>query len=146
MRELERELGLLNKQGNCCGFDVSLSQCHALVEIGRAKKVSLKELANIIALDISTMSRTVDNLVKKGYVVKKSSSLDRRSVEIELTNNGLLLFNDIEDSMNKNFEEVFDRISNEEKKNVINSLQIIINAFKKEECNCNKSTCYCDNK
>lgn len=92
------------------------------------------------------MSRTVDNLVKKGYVVKKSSSLDRRSVEIELTNNGLLLFNDIEDSMNKNFEEVFDRISNEEKKNVINSLQIIINAFKKEECNCNKSTCYCDNK
>ena len=58
----ERKLGVLEDgEMACCG--ISMAQCHALVEIGRAGSISLVELAKLLDLDNSTMSRTVNNLV-----------------------------------------------------------------------------------
>ena len=42
----------------CCG--VSLTQCHTIVEIAKAGSISLNELADILTLDKSTVSRTVE--------------------------------------------------------------------------------------
>ncbi|HBF35883.1 MAG TPA: MarR family transcriptional regulator, partial [Firmicutes bacterium] len=63
VRILERKLGVLDDlQSSCCG--VTFAQCHAIVEIGRARKISLNDLADILGLDKSTMSRTINNLVE----------------------------------------------------------------------------------
>lgn len=138
IRILERKLGLLNKQDTCCS-EVSLAQCHALVEIGRAKSISLKELSNILGLDISTMSRTVDSLVKKEFVHRSPSKTDRRSIDIQLIENGLNIFNDIENRMDDKFKTVFNQIPPEDQATVFNGLNIIIEAFTKECCNCSKN-------
>ncbi|WP_297425587.1 MarR family winged helix-turn-helix transcriptional regulator [Clostridium sp.] len=141
IRILERKLGLLNKQDSCC-LEVTLAQCHALVEIGRAENISLKDLANLIDLDISTMSRTVDSLVKKEFVFRTPSETDRRSIDIELTEKGLKLFRDIEIKMDDKFKNIFNQISLEDQLTVFNGLNIIIQALSKDEntsnC-CNKS-------
>lgn len=129
LRKMEVEMGLINKQEKCCGFDVSLAQCHALVEVGRSEKISLKELANMLRIDISTMSRTVDKIVKNGYVERKTSETDRRSVEIKLTKRGKELFDQIENSMNAKYKDIFDRISKDDRTNVLNSLEVIVKAF-----------------
>ena len=131
IRVLERRLGLLSKSNNgsfsCC--KVTLPQCHALVEIGRAQKISLKELAAILSLDTSTTSRTVDSLVKKNYVQRKESLLDRRSIDIVLTDIGQKLFQDIERKMDFDFAEVFNRIPHNEQENVLHAMDCILNAF-----------------
>ncbi len=132
IRILERKLGLLNKQDSCC-LEVTLAQCHALVEIGRAENISLKALANLIDLDISTMSRTVDSLVKKEFVFRTPSETDRRSVDIELTEKGLVLFRDIENKMDDKFNNIFNQISLEDQLTVFNGLNIIIKALTKNE-------------
>ncbi len=132
IRILERKLGLLNKQDSCC-LEVTLAQCHALVEIGRAENISLKALANLIDLDISTMSRTVDSLVKKEFVFRTPSETDRRSVDIELTEKGLVLFRDIENKMDDKFNNIFNQISLEDQLTVFNGLNIIIEALTKNE-------------
>lgn len=132
IRILERKLGLLNKQDSCC-LEVTLAQCHALVEIGRAKNISLKDLANLITLDISTMSRTVDSLVKKEFVFRTPSETDRRSVDIKLTEKGLSLFKDIENKMEDKFKNIFNQISLENQLTVFNGLNIIIEALEKNE-------------
>ena len=119
IRILERKLGLLNKQDTCCS-EVSLAQCHALVEIGRAKSISLKELSNILGLDISTMSRTVDSLVKKEFVHRSPPKTDRRSIDIQLIENGLNIFNDIENRMDDKFKTVFNQIPPEDQATVFN--------------------------
>ena len=148
IRILERKLGLLNKQ-DVCYSEVTLAQCHALVEIGRSKTISLKELANILGLDVSTMSRTVDSLVKKEFIVRAPSKIDRRSVVIELTDRGLNIFNDIENTMDKQFESIFKQISAEDQQTALNGLNIIIDALTKNAnpfiCNKNTSTNNCDN-
>lgn len=137
IRILERKLGLLNKQDSCC-LEVTLAQYHALVEIGRAENISLKDLANLIDLDISTMSRTVDSLVKKEFVFRTPSKTDRRSVDIKLTEKGLKLFRDIESNMDNKFKNIFNQISLENQLIVFNGLNIIIEALAKNE---SMSTC-----
>lgn len=146
IRTLERKLGLLNKQDVCCS-EVSLAQCHALVEIGRAKSISLKELSNILGLDISTMSRTVESLVKNYFVFRSPSKIDRRSVDIQLTDKGLNLFNNIENTMDNKFKNIFDQISSDEQSTVFNGLNIIIKAFNKghNTCTDNDSDNKCNN-
>lgn len=135
IRILERKLGLLNKQDSCCS-QVSLAQCHALVEIGRAKSISLKELANILSLDISTMSRTVDSLVKKDFVLRSPSKLDRRSIDIELAEKGLITFKYIENKMDEKFKRIFETISAENQLTAITGLNIIINALNQYDLKC----------
>jgi len=130
IRILERKLGLLNKNGGSSCSQVTLAQCHTLVEIGRVKNISLKHLALLLTLDMSTMSRTVDSLVKKNYVKRTASETDRRSVDIQLTNIGLELFNDIETKMNNNFARIFELMPQEARPNVMKSLDIIIEAFR----------------
>jgi len=148
IRILERKLGLLNKQ-DVCYSEVTLAQCHALVEIGRSKAISLKELASILGLDVSTMSRTVDSLVKKEFIVRAPSKTDRRSVVIELTDKGLYIFNDIENTMDEQFESIFKQISQEDQQTALNGLNIIIDALTKNNnpfsCNKNTWTTDCDN-
>lgn len=135
IRILERKLGLLNKHDTCY-YEVSLAQCHALVEIGRAKSISLKDLSNILTLDISTMSRTVDSLVKKDFVLRSPSKVDRRSIDIELTEKGLLTFEDIENKMNDQFKKVFKKISDQDQLTALNGLNIIIEALSKSQFAC----------
>lgn len=130
IRILERKLGLLKKNnGSINKNTLTLPQCHSLIEIGRAEKISLKNLSKILSIDISTTSRTVESLVKKEYVIRTTSSEDRRSVDIYLSESGKLLFNEIESEMDNYFSEIFSRIPQNEKGNVLIALDTILKAF-----------------
>ena len=133
IRILERKLGLLKKNnGSCCAAALTLAQCHALVEIGRDKIISLKELSIILAIDMSTTSRTVDGLVKKGYVQRIPSREDRRSVEISLTESGFEIFETIESNNDTFFADIFNNIPIDEKMNVLHALDVMLAAFDQE--------------
>ena len=131
IRMLERSLEMLNQSNDtgCCS--IGLSQCHALVEIGRKKKITLKELASTIMLDTSTTSRTVDSLVKKGLVHRVPSEIDRRSIDISLTETGIALFTRIEHDMDSKFQVIFDKIDSSQHDTILNSLDLILSALKK---------------
>ena len=133
IRLLERKLGLLKKNTGCCYDDITFTQCHALVEIGRANELMLKNLATILAIDISTTSRTVDGLVNKNYVERLPSSKDRRSVEISLTETGATLFHNIESTMDEYYDGVFSYVPSNEKMNVLHCLDVIMSAFQESE-------------
>ncbi len=132
IRILERKLGILQeKEYSCC--DITLGQCHALVEIGRAKSISLIELAELLNLENSTMSRTVNNLVTSGLAKREIDPQDRRYVTISLTESGSRLFEGIEVDMNSYFGKVYESIPENKKQQVLESLQILIYAIGKNE-------------
>ena len=135
VRILERKLGVLGDvHMSCCG--VTMTQCHALVEIGRAGNISLNELADLLNLENSTMSRTVNNLVNSDIAKRDIDPLDRRYVTIALTENGTEIFKGIEERMDAYFEEVLHTIPDEKKEQVIESLTILLEALGKNDC-CN---------
>jgi len=133
IRVLVRNLGILEKnEATCCGTTVA--QCHAIVEIGRAKEMSLNELAQLLALDKSTMSRTTNNLVESGLVVRELHSEDRRYVTIKLTEEGRAVLQSIEGSMELYYKSIFSEIPEDKREQVLESLQLVINAAKKNKC------------
>lgn len=133
IRTLVRNLGVLEKdEMPCCG--VTLGQCHAIVEIGRAKDISLNHLAELLNLDKSTMSRTVNNLVHQGLAERKIDTNDRRYIKIQLTRAGNEVFNNIEKNMENYYHEIFKSLPVGKSEQVIESLNLLIMAIKKNKC------------
>ena len=133
IRTLVRGLGILEKsEASCCG--VSLSQCHCIVEIGRKGETSLNELASILNLNKSTMSRTINNLVKQDLVERKTNPEDRRYMRITLTDNGNKIYTEIEENMTLYFEKFLDDIPGNKRYQVMESVQLLLEAIEKNEC------------
>lgn len=131
MRILERKLGVLGKNEGASG-KMSLAQCHAIVEIGRAENISLNELSEVLNLDNSTASRTINNLVNAGMVIRETDVNDRRYIVIRLTDSGNEVFKEIEERMNKYFEKVYEFIPKEKTRQVVESLEILLDAIKEK--------------
>lgn len=132
MRIIQRKLSVLKNSSDCFdGKKLHLRQCHALVEIGRSKQLSLKELAYKLDSDVSIASRTVEGLVKEEYLSRTPSLEDRRSVEISLTPKGEKVFATVEEQMEDLFAQIFSYIPEKDKKEVLNSLDLIIGALNK---------------
>jgi DNA-binding MarR family transcriptional regulator len=133
VRILERKLGILQEsEFSCCG--ITMAQCHALVEIGRAKSISLNELAELLNLENSTMSRTVNNLVTNELAKRDIDPQDRRYVTISLTESGQKLYEGIEEGMNLYFSKVYHSIPESKREQVMESVQILLDAIGENEC------------
>ena len=133
IRILERKLGILEEsEMACCGL--TLAQCHALVEIGRAERVSLVDLAGIIGLDTSTLSRTVNNLVAKNMVSRELDPDDRRYVTIQLTPEGSRHFQEIETSMDAYFHKIYENIAESDRTLVLKGLTLLLDAIQESNC------------
>lgn len=126
-RRLEMNLSSINEFGCCCG--VSDAQCFILVEIGRNPNISVKELAEILRLDKSGISRNVEGLVQKGFVERLPSKEDRRYVVLNLTDRGMERFNKIENDMDHRFEAIFNKIPEDKRNQVIEALKLYNEAF-----------------
>ncbi|GAB4375672.1 MAG: MarR family winged helix-turn-helix transcriptional regulator [Spirochaetales bacterium] len=133
IRLLERRLGLLEQyQSECCGL--SLSQCHALVEIGRASLLSPGDLAQRLGLDKSTISRIVDSLVSSGKVHREEHPEDRRVIQLSLTEGGRRTFEHIEREMNRQYHEVLSAIPEEKQTQVLESIEVLLEVLPNIRC------------
>ncbi len=133
VRLLTRKLGLLEKsEASCCG--VTLSQCHAMVEIGRAGSISVNDLANMLGLDKSTMSRAVNNLVEMDLVTREPVPENRRCLCIGLTTKGQTLFSEIESGMEQYYRDVYDALPEDKREQVLESLEILANSLPGQCC------------
>ena len=137
VRALEKKFGLLEEEIVCYG--ISMAECHTLVEIGRAGAVSLNQLAEKLSLEKSTVSRKVNDLVEKGFVERKTDPEDRRYILISLAEEGRLLFNKIEQDMNQYYYRVYNCIPEHKRKQVLESLDILLAAVSESDC-CEKIT------
>jgi len=128
IRRLVQKTGALDdSQMTCCG--ITLTQCHALVEIGRAGRISLVELSEALGLENSTISRTVNHLVNAGVANRKTDPTNRRYVVISLTNDGQKIFDGIETGMNLYYKQVLQEIPRDKQDEVLGSMQILLKAF-----------------
>lgn len=104
LRTIERQVArTLKDQTTCCG--VTLAQCHVLIEVGELGQPSLAEVAARLQLDASTLSRTVDGLVKAGLLMREENPRNRRSVFLSFTAKG----KGIHDEINRMCDEFYSR-------------------------------------
>jgi DNA-binding MarR family transcriptional regulator len=124
LREIERTVWMQTKsEALCCG--VTMPQCHAILEIGKAGKLNLKDLAARLGLDNSTLSRTVESLVQDGLADRTPSKEDRRATIIRLNEKGLAALNRINSTWNRICRDMFRGIPRERHEHLIESVSIV---------------------
>jgi DNA-binding MarR family transcriptional regulator len=70
----------------CCGL--SVSQCYILESLHRHGRLTMKLLAEKMHLSVSTVTRVVEPLVKRGLVSREEDEEDRRIRLITMTESG----------------------------------------------------------
>ena len=69
-------------------FGITLIEWRVCVTLYEAKSSTLSEVAQICSNDPSTLSRTVNGLIQKGFIKRVQSKLDRRSYVLNLSPKG----------------------------------------------------------
>ena len=75
---------------------------------------SIQEIRDRILLASGSATYVVDNLEKKGYVIRKICQKDKRVTYIRLTETGMKLIDDIFLTHKKNTKKIFEKINDKE--------------------------------
>ena len=138
IRHIERELNIQNNS-NCCQ-GVTLAQCHTLLELFSHESINLSELSERLHLDKSTVSRTIEGLVKSGLVNRIIPKENRRKVIISLTQKGIDICMQINRENDSYFGAVIDSIPSKDLPIFLKSFDILVekmiqsNPDKKKQC------------
>ncbi|NNG17515.1 MAG: MarR family transcriptional regulator [Gemmatimonadales bacterium] len=85
-RRMVRQLGLLSVGNGSPG--PTLPECHVLIELAGESPLTITRLAERLAVDKSTMSRTVGRLGRRGLVEASVKAADKRAKLVCLTPKG----------------------------------------------------------
>jgi DNA-binding MarR family transcriptional regulator len=135
---LSRRFGLLSENccDNCCGQDISLVQSHIIYEIRRQHNPSMQDVANALAMDVTTFSRQIKTLVEKGLVKKTPDPSDNRIHILSLTSVGESMDKQIDAEVNGYLEQILGQFSDFERQSVINSMNLLEKAMQKSDICC----------
>jgi DNA-binding MarR family transcriptional regulator len=140
LREIERAVWIRTKsEALCCG--VTMAQCHAIMEIGEAGKLNLKDLSARLGLDMSTLSRTVESLVQDGLADRTPSKEDRRATIIRLNEKGCAARDRINTTWNQVCRNMFKSIPQKKHAQLIESVSMVAELLAgccKDQCSANK--------
>ncbi len=127
LRHLQRSLGWQAKNdADCCG--ITVTQCHALLEIGNKKELSLVDLSGLLGLDSSTLSRTIDAMVTGKLVQRNPNEEDRRYITLSLTAKGKEIYNRINLTFDQYYQAIFSRIPADKQQQVLESVRLLTRA------------------
>lgn len=133
-----RRFGLLNASccDCCCGEELSVVQSHIIYEINRQINPSMRQVAEALGMDITTFSRQIKTLEKKGLVSKSPSSEDRRVSILTLTQEGERMEKQIDERMKAFIEKILAQMTDFERDMVIKSIQLLNKAVLKSGSCC----------
>jgi DNA-binding MarR family transcriptional regulator len=143
LRTLEREVVFsLSSDAGCCG--VSFAQCHLLLEVEQRGTTSITELSTALQLDKSTLSRTVDSMVRTGLLKRENNPASRRQQVISLTAKGKQKTDLINTACDTSYARLFDFISAAKRRAVIASVSLLAEAMRQMRTQPDSACCALD--
>jgi len=130
LRQFQR---LVGAQMKSCSCSVSLPQCLILLELDEQGQMTMSQLAAALRLDHSTLSRTVEGLVRGKLVARLRDESDRRLVWVRLTDRGTTACADIHRNNDAYCASVFDHLPPSERTNILQAFESLVRAYLKHE-------------
>jgi len=100
-------------------MDISFPEICVLGQLSSSQEPTMSELGKSISMDLSTLTRTVDKLVEKEFVVRKSDPEDRRMVRVAITVEGRKIISRFEEQRKKKIESMLREMTSEERSNLL---------------------------
>ena len=111
-----RSLGVVDE-------NVTLVQYRVLVELAARGPQSVADLASILGVGPSTATRMCDRLVRKGLVLRRRSSADRRLVRVSLSKPGSDLVDQVTIKRREELSAILSRMPAEHRPQVLAALK-----------------------
>ena len=127
-RQLVREWNLLRDEVQNVG--ISPSQCHALIEFEQEETLSCTQLSDILVLDKSTTSRTIQALEKKELVNLSISEVDKRQKLYRISRDGFAILDKVHEISNEQVHKAMELMTDPEQKLVAEGLRIYARALR----------------
>lgn len=124
--ELVKELGLFKRRAN-----LSFSQRHLLYHIENNAGLSIQELAEVVHVDHSTMSRNIKKMVRDGLVDIYQDETDKRRKIILLSEQGAKNLAEATQSINQTISKATEMLNPQEIESIIEGIRKYSAALKR---------------
>ncbi len=114
----------------CSG--VSVSQCYVLETLSTFGTITVQELADRMHLKISTITRVIDQLVKKNYVNRIKNPKDQRFRLLEITKDGRKIHRKLWSTVFASEKAIFEDIEPENREDAIDLLRKLNRSLARE--------------
>ena len=102
--------------------DISGNDMHILEAVGIKEARSMSAVAKDLSITVGTLTIAINNLVKKGYVVRQRSETDRRVVLISLSPKGKRAFYHHKQFHDQMVQAVLENLNEEEERSLTAAL------------------------
>ncbi len=109
------------------GADISVAQWVVLRTLYDKRRVTLNEAAAEVGVDKSSLSRMVERLVQKGFVIR-ADGVDRRTVGLTLTPAAIKLVPQLASLADENDEQFFRALSGRQRKEFLATIKQLLQA------------------
>ncbi len=108
---------------------LSVPQFRTMALLHHHRGASLSHIAEHIGLALPTMSRMIDTLVKRGFVMREASPDDRRRVTLVLTKQGRAAFDAARTETRIRLVEKMKALSPSEREEIMRALKLLRGVF-----------------
>jgi DNA-binding MarR family transcriptional regulator len=108
---------------------VTLEQAHTIETLGSSGALRMKELASKMGITTGTLTVNIDKLEKLGYVERVPNKKDRRSILVQLTDDGKKLFDEHHELHLRLTTEITANLTEDESALVTDILKKIVASF-----------------
>lgn len=134
-RTYQRVNALQRDEKRC--FGVSLSRCVTLETLLGDGPLQVRDLASRLGLDASTVTRSVDGMVRDGLVRRtRDERGDRRRVFVALTSRGRTLAKKLVRCADEYSDRILERIPPDRRQDVLFALAVLVEAVDGLQGNC----------
>lgn len=112
--------------------DITYNDFHIIEAIGLQEPKSMSAIAKIMDVTTGTLTKAMDGLTEKGYVLRERSKQDKRVVWVYLTDKGKAAHAHHEGFHRKMIENIKGQLSEQETTIVIYSLAKLVDYFQEE--------------
>jgi DNA-binding MarR family transcriptional regulator len=131
-RDLRSFSRILSQQvGICCCCDVTPAQCHVLLALEESGPLPNRELAALLQVDASTLSRTIDQLARKDLVERQPHPDDRRATLLELSDQGNQVATSIHATADSLYRSILGEIPVEHRLDVLKRFAQLVETFRR---------------
>ena len=134
----------LSQATRCCRQDtafcegVTFHQFVILEAVSKNKGLNISDLHRILSVEKSTTTRLVNPLISKGLLKREKSNLDSRAFVLTLTEDGRNIHQKVQLCLDDFFHKVASNLPVGKRDNILQAVQIFINAIKNAAgvCDC----------
>jgi DNA-binding MarR family transcriptional regulator len=106
-------------------ISINTTQTLILMFVNENSEKSMSEISSMTGLEKSSFTRSVDCLVKNGYIIRNYSEYDRRKIKLSLTDEGIKTAKMIQKDFDLYLDSLISHFSGKEKNEFFKSLNIL---------------------